>query len=153
MFLTDLRRKRLRRAARHSAPTSTQDSPEGHSRTRTAGDSHAGPNPTRLNAEDAIQLFVRFHACRPFEPLSTPFPVRPTVYREPWLSASQRCSGPASGSSELAVLSGTGGRLANHHGVLLLENLVQNAGNQQRDAHGFTLRTYVQRSRPFGDEA
>ena len=56
------------------------------------------------------------------------FPVRPTVYREPRLAASQRCSGSASCRSKLAMLPGTGGRLANHRGVLLLENLVQNAG-------------------------
>jgi hypothetical protein len=43
VFLTDLRRKCLRRAARHPALTSPHVEPEGHARTETAGDSRAGP--------------------------------------------------------------------------------------------------------------
>ena len=42
--LNDLRIKRLRRAARHPAPTSSQVASQGHSHTETDGDSRGGPN-------------------------------------------------------------------------------------------------------------
>ena len=59
MFLTDLRRKRLRRAARHPALTSPHVAPEGHARTATAGDSRAGPTvlaTRKFSLDDALDL-------------------------------------------------------------------------------------------------
>lgn len=58
LFLTDLRRKRLRRAARHPALRSPLVAPEGHARSETAGDSRAGPiwsMPSSSNRTDPTQ--------------------------------------------------------------------------------------------------
>lgn len=55
------RKKRLSRAARHPALTSPRVAPEDHARTKTAGDSRAGPTPFVSASNLAIrQCFLEF---------------------------------------------------------------------------------------------
>ena len=64
----NLRRKRLRRVASHSAPTSPQVRPDGHSCAETEGNSRAGPTQTSTHVLSMLAVRRLERPCWPWTP-------------------------------------------------------------------------------------